>query len=270
MLPKFSVLMSVYLKENHIFLDEALKSIYQQTIIPSEVVLVQDGPITTELKQVIENWKKKLTIIDVIIPINSGLGNALNKGLVHCKYDLIARMDTDDLALADRFEKQLKIFQNKNIDICGSWVSEFTDNPNILDSFRTVPENHLEISAFALKKNPMNHPTVMFKKKLVVKSGGYQNVIYFEDYYLWLTLLKKGAVFYNIQSPTVNMRAGFNQLARRSGYTYFKREFHFYKCCYENNLLPLSKVLKSICLRMPIRLLPKSILSRIYSLLRSR
>ncbi|GAA77712.1 glycosyltransferase [Pseudoalteromonas sp. BSi20495] len=266
---KFSVLMSVYQKENKFLLSDALNSVYSQTVQATEVVLVQDGPLTADLYSVIDNWKSKLNIIDVVIASNVGLGEALNKGLQHCSYELVARMDTDDIALPVRFEKQLAAFESQKIDVCGSWISEFDSDPSSILSIRQVPESHADIIKFARTKNPMNHPSVMFKKTTIVESGGYQNILYFEDYYLWLSLIKSGAVLYNIPSPLVHMRAGLNQLSRRSGYLYFKREFNFYKYCYKNKLLPLGTVIKNMLIRMPLRLLPKAVIAKIYSLLRS-
>lgn len=267
---KFSVLMSVYHKENPFFLCDALNSVYSQTAQPTEVVLVQDGPLTEELYNVINTWKTKLNIIDVVIASNVGLGEALNQGLQYCSHELVARMDTDDIALPVRFEKQLVAFKSQNIDVCGSWISEFDSDPSSILSIRQVPESHADIIKFARTKNPINHPSVMFKKTTIVESGGYQNILYFEDYYLWLSLIKNGAIFYNIPSPLVHMRAGFNQLSRRSGYLYFKREFNFYKSCHRNKLLPLKDVLKNMVLRMPLRLLPKAVIAKVYSLLRSK
>ena len=265
----FSVLMSVYYKENPLFLSDALNSVYSQTVKPTEVVLVQDGPLIKELYDVIDSWKNKLNIVDVIMTSNVGLGEALNQGLQLCSYELVARMDTDDIALPTRFEKQIAAFDSQNIDVCGSWISEFDHDPSTILSIRQVPEYHADITKFARSKNPMNHPSVMFKKTTIVKVGGYQNVLYFEDYYLWLSLIKNGATLYNIPSPLVHMRAGFNQLSRRSGYLYFKREFNFYKSCYKSKLLPLDNVLKNMTLRMPLRLLPKAVIAKIYSLLRN-
>ena len=265
----FSVLMSVYHKENPLFLSDALNSVYSQTVKPTEVVLVQDGPLTKELYDVIDSWENKLNIVDVIMTSNVGLGEALNQGLQFCSYELVARMDTDDIALPTRFEKQLAAFNSQNIDVCGSWISEFDNDPSAILSIRQVPEYHADIAKFAKSKNPMNHPSVMFKKTIVVKSGGYQSVLYFEDYFLWLSLIKNGATLYNIPLPLVHMRAGFNQLSRRSGYLYFKREFNFYKNCHKNKFLPLGNVLKNMALRMPLRLLPKVLIAKVYSLLRN-
>ncbi|WP_150111309.1 glycosyltransferase [Pseudoalteromonas sp. SCSIO_11900] len=266
---KFSVLLSLYKGEKAQFFDEAMQSIYEQTLSPTEIVLVQDGPLNKDLYDVIESWKGRLNIVDVVIANNVGLGEALNQGLQHCSYELVARMDTDDIALPTRFEKQIAAFDLQNIDVCGSWISEFDHDPSTILSIRQVPEYHADITKFAKSKNPMNHPSVMFKKTTVVKCGGYQNVLYFEDYFLWLSLIKSGAILYNIPSPLVHMRAGLNQLSRRSGYLYFKREFNFFKKSYKSKLLPLGDVLKNMALRMPLRLLPKAIIAKIYSLLRN-
>lgn len=265
---KFSVLMSVYYKENALFLDEALRSVYNQTVKPTEVVLVQDGPLSRDLYAVIKTWKSKLNIVDVLMKENVGLGAALNEGLKYCRYDFVARMDTDDIALKKRFEEQLSIFESQDVDVCGSWISEFDNDPTISLSVRRVPENNDDIMSFSRSKNPINHPSVMFKKRVVEECGGYQDVLFFEDYFLWLTLIKERATFYNIPVALVHMRAGYEQLSRRSGFLYFKRELYFYKCCLNKQLLSRWSIFKNIVMRLPIRLLPKPIIAKIYKSIR--
>ena len=146
---KFSVLMSIYNKEKPEYFNRAMQSIWdEQTVKPDEIVLVQDGKLTDELYNSIEQWKEKLKKIFKTIPleVNVGLGDALNIGIKHCNFELIARMDTDDISLPNRFEKQLKVFENKNIDICSTWVSEFEDDENKIISYRKLPEKTMRQS----------------------------------------------------------------------------------------------------------------------------
>ena len=268
---KFSVLMSIYHKEKSEFFDRAMQSIWdEQNIKPSEIVLVQDGKLTDELYAMIDKWKSKLGDVLKIIPLeqNVGLGDALNEGIKHCSYELIARMDTDDIAFPDRFEKQLKVFGNSDIDICSSWVSEFDSDEKVIVSYRKIPEKHDEIVNYSKMRSPINHPAVMYKKSIVKKAGGYKKMMWFEDYYLWARMIINGAKFYNIQEPLVNMRAGYGQLERRGGFKYAIEEFKFLNRLKEIGFLSSSQFIKSVVIRFVARVLPKSLLKNIYKKIR--
>ncbi len=267
----FSVLMSIYHKETPKHFDRAIKSIWNEQIIrPDEIVLVQDGKLTDDLYKVINKWKSKLgdKLKIIYLEQNVGLGDALNEGIKHCNYELIARMDTDDIALAHRFEKQLKIFENRDIDICSSWVSEFDKAENEIVAYRKIPESHSSIEKYSKMRNPINHPSVMYKKSVLEKSGGYKKMMWFEDYYLWCRMLLYGANFYNIQEPLVNMRAGYGQLERRGGLKYAIEEFKFLKRLREIGFLSFSQFIKSVVVRFIARILPKKVLKNIYKKLR--
>jgi cellulose synthase/poly-beta-1,6-N-acetylglucosamine synthase-like glycosyltransferase len=262
----FSVLMSIYYKEKPEYFDRCMKSIWDEQIIkPSEIVLVEDGKLTEELCNVINNWKSKLGSILKIIPLekNMGLGDALNIGLSHCKYEIVARMDTDDIALPNRFKKQLDIFKNLDIDVCGSWVGEFEKDENNIISYRKVPESHEKIVVFFKLRNAINHPSVMYKKSMVNKAGGYKRMLWFEDYYLWIRMILNGAKFYNIQEPLVKMRVD-NQLERRKGKDYILNEIKLQKKFLELNFINKKEFIINIFIRNLPRLLPFFILKNLY------
>ncbi|CAD7287292.1 glycosyltransferase [Campylobacter suis] len=269
----FSVLMSVYFKENAEFLNRAMVSIWDEQILkPNQIVLVEDGKLTDELYDVITKWKNKLGEVLAIKTLkkNMGLGDALNKGLDECKYELVARMDSDDISAPSRFEKQISIFKNNlDIDICGSWISEFDSDENEILSYRKLPQTHDEIVKFAKIRSPINHPSVMFKKSAVLSAGSYQKMIFLEDYYLWVRMIMNGAKFYNIQEALVNMRAGTSQLSRRSGLRYAKYEFALLKAMKNLGFLSSFEFIKMAIIKIPLRLMPKSILKNVYKLLRS-
>jgi glycosyltransferase involved in cell wall biosynthesis len=267
----FSVLMSIYQQENPEYLNRAMKSIWDEQIIkPNEIVLVQDGPLTDELYIVINRWKDTLGVILKTIPLeeNLGLGDALNIGLNNCSHELIARMDTDDIALSSRFKKQLKVFEDSDIDICSSWVSEFDNDEREIVSLRKIPENHDDIISYSKIRNPINHPAVMYRKFKVLNAGGYKRMMWFEDYYLWSRMILCGAKFYNIQKPLVNMRAGYAQLERRRGLKYAIEEFKFFKRLHSLNFLSNSRFLKNVIIRFSARVLPKNLLKSIYKKIR--
>ena len=128
----FSVLMSLYEKEKPEYLKQCMKSILHQTIIPNQIVIVKDGPLTDELEDVLTDYVEQNPKLYTIVSLdtNQGLGLALAEGIRHCRYDLVARMDTDDLSVRTRFERQLKEFRaDPGLDICGSHIVEFEDNP---------------------------------------------------------------------------------------------------------------------------------------------
>ena len=248
-----------------------MQSIWEdQSIKPDEIVLVKDGPLTDDLYTAITQWKKilnkKLTLIT--LEKNVGLGKALNIGLKTCQYELIARMDTDDIALPNRFEKQLEIFQKNNVDVCGSWVSEFESDEAEIVSYRKVPEHHIDITAYAKKRNPLNHPAVMYKKSKVQEAGGYKTMIWFEDYYLWVRMILVGAKFHNIQEALVNMRAGYGQLERRSGLKYAMSELIFQRELLRIGFINTIEFIRNISIRFISRILPKSLVKLIYKMLR--
>ena len=268
---KFSVLMSIYHKEKADYFNRAMHSIWsEQTIKPNEIVLVQDGKLTDDLYEAIKQWSDKIGDIFKTIPLkqNVGLGDALNIGLKECSYELVARMDTDDIAKPNRFEEQLKVFENSNIDICSSWVSEFEEDENTIVSYRKLPEYHDEIVKYTKMRNGINHPAVMYKKSEVQNANGYKKMMWFEDYYLWARMILNGAKFYNIQEPLVNMRAGYGQLERRGGLKYAIEEFKFMLELKKIGFLNTTQFVKNILIRFTARVLPKKFLQKIYKKLR--
>jgi glycosyltransferase involved in cell wall biosynthesis len=263
---KFSVLMSIYYKEKAEYFNRCMQSIWdEQMVKPSEIVLVQDGKLTDDLYKVINSWKSKLGDVLKIIELeqNVGLGDALNIGIKHCSYELIARMDTDDIALPKRFYTQIEILKNENIDICGSWVNEFKEDENNIVSYRKVPQYHDDIVKFAKLRSPMNHPTVMYRKEAVIKAGNYQKMMWFEDYYLWVRMILNGSKFYNIQQPLVKMRVN-NQLERRKGKDYILNEIKLQKDFLNLGFINKKEFIRNILLRNFPRILPNYILKNIY------
>jgi len=223
---KYSVLMSVYCKEQATYFKTAIDSMLAQTVPPDDFVLVCDGPLTFELDAIIEEYCKKMPKLFNVIRLseNKGLGNALKIGVEACKYELIARMDTDDISLPDRCEKQLKMLsENPEISVVGGQISEFYDDPKNVIDYRIVPTSYEEIKKRAAKRNPMNHVTVMLKKSQVLLAGNYYDIPGFEDYHLWVQMLSAGLKLQNIEDVCCNVRVDRNMYGRRGGLTYFKR-----------------------------------------------
>lgn len=229
----YSVLMSVYYKEEPENLKMSMESIYTQTIPTDDFVLVCDGELTLELNEVIADMQQQFgNVLHVVrLSENMGLGNALNIGLKQCRHELVARMDSDDISFSDRCEKQLRVFQeNLEISILSGTILEFSENPEIITGKRILPETHEEICIFSHKRNPFNHPAVMLKKSAVDLAGGYKETYpLFEDYYLWVRMLQCGCKGYNLQEPLLYMRTPMDIYKRRGGKKYAENLLRFHK-----------------------------------------
>ena len=265
---KFSVLMSVYRKENFEYFQTALDSVINQTLQPDEIVIVEDGKLTDELYKVIETYKNKYPQLFKIVQLetNQGLGKALQIGVKNCTYDLIARMDSDDIALSERFEKQINFMrEHLDIDVLGSSISEFEWNPENIISYRKLPIDHKDIYKFGQFRCPVNHMTIMYKKQAVLDVGNYQPFKNIEDYWLWGRMLKKGYKFANLPECLVNVRAGNAMLKRRANLTYFfNSELPLHTKLYQIGFISFGQYLKNICLKFLLRLVPFKIMKLIY------
>jgi len=224
-----SILMSVYIKEKPAFLDAALFSIVNQSLSPKEIVIVEDGPLTTDLYQVIDYYtslskKENAISIRVIrLETNKGLGIALQKGLQECHSQIIARMDSDDIAKRDRIAKQFHFMESHpNVAVCGGNIEEFSDDSDVV-RVKTMPIDYPAVLKYARYRNPVNHMTVMFRKEIVEQVGGYHDIKQLEDYDLWIRILARGYIIENIPSILVSARTGNGFADRRGGKEYYQR-----------------------------------------------
>ena len=215
----FSVLMSVYYKEQAEFLDLALKSILvDQTLQPDEFVLVCDGPLTPELDAVIDDYARRFSQILCVYRTekNKGLGKALNFGLEHCKYELIARADSDDVCDPNRFREQLRYMdEHPEVTVISSYIDEFETDWRCAGTIKKLPLTHDELVKRAKFRNPINHMAAMFRKKDIQKVGSYHHAPYSEDYELWLRVIVNGGRLGNIDKVLVHARVGNGMVARR-------------------------------------------------------
>ncbi len=251
-MPSYSVLMSVYYKEKAEYLRIAMDSIWNQTIPTDDFILVCDGPLNAELNAVIDEMQIVYsdTLHIVRLETNGGLGNALNIGIKHCKNELIARMDSDDISKPDRCEKQLTVFQDHpEVSICSGIVEEFTVSTNAIEARRVPPETHKQILEFARERNPFNHPCVMYRKSVVEEAGSYKDFYLLEDYYLWIRMLQNGAIGYNIQEPLLWMRAGSEMYKRRAGLKYAQSQKALFDYMKETGIISQGQYIKSVVIR---------------------
>lgn len=262
----FSVLLSVYVKEQPEYLRKSLESVFSQTVCPTQVVLVEDGPLTPALEAVIADFTANYSTLELVpLAQNVGLGKALNAGLSHCRYELVARMDTDDIAVPERFERQLAAFaQDPQLAICGGHAREFVDTPEHVVSDKQVPLSHEDILSYARKRNPFNHPTVMFRKSAVEAVGGYQHAPLFEDYYLWARMLQHGAKARNLDENLLYFRTGEDQYARRGGWSYFKKVRAGKQMILRTGMMSRSDYLVSTAASAVVSLMPNGLRGWIY------
>ena len=219
----FSVLISVYNKENSLSLRQSLTSVFRQKLPPTEVVLLKDGPLTEELDKVIAEYVMRYPELKIVsLPVNQGLGKALNEGLKHCSYDLVARMDTDDIAMPDRLEKEGAYMEaHPEVDVVGGAIREFNDEGTI-DRVKNMPKTQEEILEYVKVRNPLNHMTVMYRKDSILKAGNYKHFPFLEDYSLWSRMLSQGYQFRNMEDILVRARTSMGLVKRRSGWAYYK------------------------------------------------
>jgi len=256
---KFSVLMSVYSKENPDWMQQSLDSVFNQTLPPTEVVLVEDGPLTPELYSVVEKNVKEHPNLKVYPQEkNQGLGKALNIGFQHCSYELVARMDTDDICKPNRFEKEISLFEkHPDIDICSSFIDEFVDDIHHIRSQRLLPEKHEDIIKYAHRRCPVNHPTVVYKKSKVIAAGGYQS--FPEDYILWINMILTGCKFYNIQESLLWFRFSEDVYKRRGGWKYAKDDIRAQWNFYKMGFTTLWEFITNSIIRGTVRIVPNSL-----------
>lgn len=215
---KYSVLMSLYIKEKSEYLKQSLDSMITQTVVPDEIVVVKDGPLTRELEKVLQEYVDQYPSLFKIIDskTNVGLGAALNIGLKYCRNELVARMDTDDISLPDRCEKQLEAFKkDSELVIVGTMVDEFNTNPKEVISSRIVPTTHKEIYEFAKRRSAFNHPTVMYKRSKVLECGGYSDLRRNQDVDLFGRMLFMGYKAVNIADSLLLFRSNNDLFKRR-------------------------------------------------------
>ena len=258
---KFSVSMCVYGGDDPAFFDDAVGSIVNQTVQPSEIVLTVDGPIPQTIEAVIEKYRTLLTESAIRFQVvylekNMGHGEARRICFEHCSCDLIALMDADDLSVPDRFEKQLAVFaQNPSLSIVGGNIQEFIGTPDNCVGKRIVPEKDSDIKTYMKKRCPMNQVTVMFRKADVEAVGGYMDWFCEEDYYLWLRLALAGKQFANVPENLVHVRVGEEMYQRRGGWKYFKSEAKLQGFMLKKNIIGLPRYSINVAQRLVLQVL---------------
>lgn len=258
---KFSVLIPVSNKETIENLKRCLDSVFNQTLKPNEVVLVKDGILRKELNELLKKYKLKI----IELKKHRGIGYALNVGIKNCKYNLIARMDSDDISLPDRFELQIKRFsENKDLKILGGQILEFEDNR--IKKIRRVPTSYEKILKYSRKRSPFNHMSVMYRKDTVLEIGNYTNRPHLEDYYLWIEALRKGYYAENLSEIIILANNNSTTMKNRGGVKYIPPMFKLQKHLLEIKYINTFQFCENMLIRIFVALVPTKVRTIIYSL----
>lgn len=254
----FSVLISIYRKENPIWFREALDCVFAQTVLPDEIVLVEDGPLTPELYAVIDEYKEKYPIFNIVKnETNLGLGLALANGVKAAKNDILARMDTDDIIPSHRFATQLAKIE-EGYDVVSCWSTLFLNEKDNIIAVKTRPEHHDDIVKLAHKRSPVCHAAAFMRKSAVISAGNYLHRQYYEDYNLWIRMIMDGARFYNVQESLYDVRTTEAQLNRRAGFDYLKNELKYLKEFYDMGFYTITDLVRNSAIRIVARLMPNN------------
>ena len=255
----FSVLMSVYKNDKAEDFRTALESVTtRQTVQPSEVVLVVDGPVPDAINKIIGDLETASPGLYHVVRFaqNKGQGIALQKGLEAAKNDIVMRMDSDDIAVSDRFEKQFRYMEeHPKVAVCGGQISEFIDTPENIVAKRNVPCGNKEIYDYMKKRCAFNHMAMALRRSKILEAGNYQPWFWNEDYYLWIRLMVTGCEFANLPDSLVNVRVGKDMYARRGGWKYFKSEAKLQHYMYRNGIIGGGYFLTNVAKRLIVQVM---------------
>lgn len=266
-LPSYTALMSVYKNDRAEWVKDAVNSILGQSFRPSAYVIVEDGPVSEDIENILNDFHTSFPDIIKIIRLeqNSGLGNALNKGLAECTTEWVARQDADDISEPSRIEKELKIALAQNADIVSSSFNEFMGTPDNVVSVKTYPTTHDEIFKYAKRRNPFAHPSVVYRKSKVLDAGGYDPDAYLhEDYDLFTRMLMKGSIGANSDEVLLNMRVNEDFYKRRGGRKYLKALLKFNKKLYKSGFTKFSDYFIRSCANIVSCLMPSALRKSFY------
>lgn len=262
----YSVLMSIYENEKPAYLIQALDSMLNQTVSPSEIVMVKDGPLTSELENVLSDFASEHSGLFKFVSYekNHGLGYALRQGMLACSNEIVARMDTDDVARSDRMEKQLAAICS-GLDMVGSDVVEFVESPDKPVALTDLPKGMDAIFAYSKRRNPFRHPSMTFRKSKVMEAGNYSSdFLYFEDWDLFNRMLACGCKADNLRESLVAMRVSDDFYARRGGARYLKFAKAFKKAQVERGYFTKWDYFCSYYPHAMVCLMPNSLRSFVY------
>ena len=263
---QFSVALAIYEKDDPACFDAAMDSILHQTVPPSEVIVVVDGPIPPALNEVLLAYEPSPAVRVIRLPENRGHGEARRAGLACCNYDLVALMDADDISAPDRFEKQLSYMEeHPDVSVVGGQIAEFVGDLDNVVGLREVYPTDEEIKKDLKQRCPLNQVTVLFRRADVEAVGGYLDFFCEEDYYLWVRMYLAGMRFANLPDVLVYVRVGEDMYRRRGGIRYFKSEARLQKIMYKEGIISFTRYLVNVAKRLAVQvLLPNRLRSFVF------
>jgi glycosyltransferase involved in cell wall biosynthesis len=253
----FSLLVSVWDGDRPDYLRRALRStVDDQTVRPDQVVIVRDGPVRRELAECLDEFRGASPVPVTFVPLDhqGGLGPALNAGLAASWFDVIARMDADDVALPNRFAVQMPLIADA--DIVGSGLLEFVDDTDDVVGQRIPPTDHDHISRYARVHDPFNHPTVVYRRQAVLDAGGYGDLPLMEDYALFARMIQSGARAVNAAEPLVYYRVGATAFKRRGGTVLLRSELRLQGEFRRSGFISAAEYGRNVLVRGGYRLIP--------------
>ncbi|HEY2312927.1 MAG TPA: glycosyltransferase [Streptosporangiaceae bacterium] len=253
----FSLLLSVYDGDRPDFIRRALRSaVDDQTVRPDQVVIVRDGPVRQELAECLEDFRASSRVPVTFVPLerNSGLGPALDHGLAASWFDVVARMDADDVAMPHRFEVQLPLIEDA--DIVGAGLLEFVADTDDIVGQRVPPTEPGQIARYARVHDPFNHPTVVYRRSAVLAAGGYGDFPLMEDYALFARMLQTGARAVNVAEPLVFYRVGATAFKRRGGTGLLRSELRLQREFLRSGFTSRAEYARNVLVRGSYRLIP--------------
>ena len=262
---KFTVVMSVYISDSPVYFVDAVNSLLNQTRLPDEIIIMVDGPVDNNLNEVIEMYASNAYIKIIRLKENIGLALSRKKAIKHATNEVIAVMDSDDVSVSNRFEKQLPLIVNENAGVVGGWIEEFVNEPRDKGKVRKTPINHKEIFSFGKWRNPINHVTLMFTKEAYDSVDGYSSVRHSEDWDMISRMLIKGIIIKNIPEVLVHVRAGDEMIQRRRDISQLKGEMKLFIKMYRIGYINFMHLFGNIFIRVILRSLPKFITKFTYN-----
>jgi glycosyltransferase involved in cell wall biosynthesis len=253
----FTLLLPVYAGDRPDYLRRAYRSaVDDQTVRPDQVVIVRDGPVGDELAECLDEIQASSPVPVTLVALadNGGLGPALDRGLAASSFDIIARMDADDVAMPHRFEVQLPLMSEA--DIVGSGLLEFAADTDDIVGQRVPPIGAGHIKRYARMHDPFNHPTVVYRRQAVLAAGGYGNLPLMEDYALFARMLHHGARAVNVAEPLVFYRVGSKAFKRRGGARLLRSELRLQGEFRREGFISRGEYLRNVVIRGGYRLVP--------------
>jgi Glycosyl transferase family 2 len=253
----FSLLIAVYEGDQPDYVRRAFRSaVDDQTVRPDQVVIVRDGPVRAELADCLDELVAASPVPVTLVPLerNQGLGPALDAGLAAAWFDVVARMDADDICFPYRFAVQLPMIEDA--DIVGAGLLEFGADLDDIVGRRVPPTDPDEIRRYAHLHDPFNHPTVVYRRQAVQAAGGYGDLPLMEDYWLFARMLADGAEPRNVAEPLVGYRVGAGAYRRRGGRALLRSELLLQHHLHEGGITSGPQYARNVMIRGGYRLVP--------------